>query len=193
MKKILGLSCLILSLFFYISCSNDNTYGNNQTQILNSLKKSNLLNTLAKDNISLIDTISIENSKIVGFSTDTSNGVAVYEKNKLGNYILSEATTNADNINLGASTYRISYKNQQDSKNNEYGYAVISNGVNVAHVEIIINDKYKYSKKLELKKPSLILIKEELPDSEKKEMKVDIKYYDINNKQIIKTNKQTKI
>ena len=185
MKKILGLSCLILSLFFYISCSNDNTYGNNQTQILNSLKKSNLLNTLAKDNISLIDTISIENSKIVGFSTDTSNGVAVYEKNKLGNYILSEATTNADNINLGASTYRISYKNQQDSKNNEYGYAVISNGVNVAHVEIIINDKYKYSKKLELKKPSLILIKEELPDSEKKEMKVDIKYYDINYKQII--------
>lgn len=186
MKRILWLSCLILSLFFYINYSNNNTYGNNQTQILNSLEKSNLLNTLNKDNLSLIDTISIENSKIVGFSFDTSNGVAVYEKNKLGNYIMNEATiADTDNINLGASTYRISYKNQQDLKNSKYGYVVISNGKNVAHVEIIINNKYKYSKKLELDKPSLTLIKEDLPDSDKKEMKVDINYYDINNKQII--------
>ena len=186
MKRILGLSCLILSLFFYINYSNNDTYGNNQTQILNSLGKSNLLNTINKDKLSLIDTISIENSKIVGFSTDTSNGVAVYEKNKLGNYIMNKAAiADTDHINLGASTYRISYKNQQDLKNSNYGYTVISNGENVAYVEIIINNKYKYSKKLELEKPSLTIIKEELPDSEKKEMKVDIKYYDINNKQIL--------
>ncbi|MCU9816307.1 hypothetical protein [Paraclostridium sp. AKS73] len=40
------------------------------------------MNTIGKDNITIVDTIYIDNSKVIGFLSDTGQGYLVYEKIK---------------------------------------------------------------------------------------------------------------
>ena len=178
MRKIIGVSCLILSMFFVVGCSNNKVYGNKESEILNYLEEWEALNVVDRSNISIIDTIYAENTKIIGFSTERSQGIIVYEKDKSGNYIFNESRFTEIDSRLGVSNYRVAYKDYGDLKNAKYAHVIISNGENVGSVEITINDKYKHFKELDREKPSVTLIEEELFDYENKEMKIDIKYYD---------------
>ena len=89
MKKAILLLSVILSIIFVTGCSkNNDIVGNNDDEILQYLYKSDFMNTIGKDDITIIDTIYIDNSKVIGFLSNTGQGYLVYEKNKKGNYIL---------------------------------------------------------------------------------------------------------
>ncbi len=91
MKQIIILLGMVLSIIFLTGCfkSND-VIGNTEDEILQYLHESDFMNSIGKDNLNIIDTVYIDNSKIVGFLSDTGQGYAVYEKNKKGDYIMTD-------------------------------------------------------------------------------------------------------
>ena len=62
---------------------------------------------------------------------------------------------------------------------------MISNGKKVSRVEITINDVYKYNANLEIGKESMVLIKENLTDDESAGIRLDVKYFDENNNELL--------
>jgi hypothetical protein len=129
--------------------------GNNEDSIKKYLY-SNLIPKTEND-INIIDTVEIENSKIVGFSTNKGQGVVMFDKDKKGNY-----TTGRDGVydiidkkHIKVSAYSVRYGN--DSKS---AYVIISDGKDVSKVEIVVNDKKNYSKKVKLNEPSMVIFNE---------------------------------
>ena len=62
---------------------------------------------------------------------------------------------------------------------------IISNGKKVSKVEITINDVYKYNANLEIGKESMVLIKENLTLEESAGIRLEVKYFDDNNNELI--------
>ncbi|WP_297133587.1 hypothetical protein [Terrisporobacter sp.] len=82
MKKTIILLGIILSIIFVTECSNNSDrVGNTDDEILEYLHKDFMTN-IGNDNLTIVDTIYIDNSKIVGFLSDTGQGYFVYEKIK---------------------------------------------------------------------------------------------------------------
>ena len=176
---------MILFIIFLNSCSNNDIYGNTDAEILKYLQESDLLDNIGKDNIFINDIINIDNSKIVGFSTDTGQGVLVYDKDKNGNYVMSEGKAEGRNLDsIGVAIYRVMYNIYESFQDGKHAYVVLSTGDNISKVEIIINNKYKYSESIEIGKPSMTMIKEDIPRDESKSMEIDYKYFDINGKEL---------
>lgn len=86
---------------------------------------------------------------------------------------------------LGVSNYRIIYENYNDISKAKYGYVIISNGEKVSRVEITINDIYKYTADLELGRESMVLIKENLTPEESSGIRLDVKYFDDDNNELL--------
>ena len=159
MKKLVLLICIIFINLFFIGCNQFIDYSNEDIKELVVLKDDDLKDLADLQNEKfrsivndyenyIVDEIYFENSKIVGFSNNTNQGVLVYEKDIDGNYILNQTNTVDMNQNsLGVSHYRIIYENYNDAKNAKYGYLIISNGKNVSRVEITINDNNKTTTK----------------------------------------------
>lgn len=57
----------ILSIIFITGCSNNDTVGNTNEEILHYLNEGDFLRNIAKDNLTILDTVDIDNSKIVVF------------------------------------------------------------------------------------------------------------------------------
>ncbi len=116
----------------------------------------------------------------------TTQGVFVYEKDNEGNYVLNQANKlDIPTDGLGISNYRIIYENYNDITNAKYGYIIISNGKKVSRVEITINDVYKYNANLEIGKESMVLIKENLTEDESAGIRLEVKYFDENNNELL--------
>lgn len=198
MKKLVLLICIIFINLFFIGCNQFIDYSNEDIKELVVLKDDDLKDLADLQNEKfrsivndyenyIVDEIYFENSKIIGFSNNTNQGVLVYEKDIDGNYILNQTNTVDMNQNsLGVSHYRIIYENYNDAKNAKYGYLIISNGKNVSRVEITINDNNKYYGNLDVGNPSMILIKETLPVSELEAIRLEVKYFDENNNELLK-------
>ena len=62
---------------------------------------------------------------------------------------------------------------------------LISNGKKVSRVEITINDVYKYNANLEIGKESMVLIKENLTEDESAGIRLEVKYFDENNNELL--------
>lgn len=198
MKKLVLLICIIFINLFFIGCNQFIDYSNEDIKELVVLKDDDLKDLADLQNEKfrsivndyenyIVDEIYFENSKIIGFSNNTNQGVLVYEKDIDGNYILNQTNTVDMNQNsLGVSHYRIIYENYNDAKNAKYGYLIISNGKNVSRVEITINDNNKYYSNLDVGNPSMILIKETLPASELEAIRLEVKYFDENNNELLK-------
>ena len=186
MKKIILLILVILLNLFPMGCVESKVYLNKNTEELKDINKEELENIVDEYSPYVIDEIYVADTKIVGFSTNSTQGVFVYEKDSEGNYILNQANKlDIDTNGLGISNYRIIYQNYNDITNAKYGYIIISNGKKVSKVEITINDVYKYNANLEVGKESLVLIKENLTSEESGGIRLDVKYFDENNNELL--------
>ena len=186
MKRIILLILIILVNLFLIGCVEYKTYLNKNNEQLKDINKEELESIVNEYSSYIIDEIYVSGTKIVGFSTDTTQGVFVYEKDNEGNYVLNQANKLDISTNgLGISNYRIIYQNYSDIANAKYGYIIISNGKKVSRVEITINDVYKYNANLEIGKESMILIKENLTADESDAIRLEVKYFDENNNELI--------
>ena len=186
MKRIILLVLVVLANLFLIGCVESKVYLNKNNEELKDINKEELESIVDEYSSYIIDEIYVSGTKIVGFSTDTTQGVFVYEKDNEGNYVLNQANKLDIPIDgLGISNYRIIYQNYNDITNAKYGYIVISNGKKVSRVEITINDVYKYNANLEIGKESMVLIKENLTDDESAGIRLDVKYFDENNNELL--------
>ncbi|MEG1312564.1 MAG: hypothetical protein RR942_11060 [Romboutsia sp.] len=188
MKKTISFFIMVLIILCIVGCSDKNVYGNTENEILQYLKESDLLDVIGKDNISIVDSIYTKNSKIVGFSCDTGQGVIVYDKNKKGDYVMTDAQADGvDEKSLGITTYGIHY-NSMRLENANRAEIIMSNGKIVSDINVIINDKYKYSRSMDIGKPSMAMIKNDLPDEKSREVIIDYRYFDINNNELQEEN-----
>lgn len=186
MKRIILLILVVLANLFLIGCVESKVYLNKNNEELKDINKEELENIVDEYSPYVIDEIYVADTKIVGFSTDNTQGVFVYEKDNEGNYVLNQANKLDIPIDgLGISNYRIIYQNYNDITNAKYGYIIISNGKKVSRVEITINDVYKYNANLEIGKESMVLIKENLTDDESAGIRLDVKYFDENNNELL--------
>lgn len=185
MDKIILLVLVILLNLFSIGCAEENIYLTKSHEDLISINKEELGSIVDEYSSYIIDEIYVDDSKIVGFSSNTTQGVFVYEKDSNGIYLLNQINKLDINPNgLGISNYRIIYKNYNDITNAKYGYIIISNGKKVSRVEITINDAYKYSTNLEVGKASMVLIKENLNPEDSSGIRLEVKYFDENNNEL---------
>ncbi|WP_289682984.1 hypothetical protein, partial [Romboutsia ilealis] len=90
MKKIIILINVIFSLIFIAGCTNNDIVLNTDEEVLQYLNESDFMESIGKENLSIIDTIQIDDSKIVTFLSNTGQGYIVCEKNKKGNYIMTD-------------------------------------------------------------------------------------------------------
>ena len=186
MKRIILVISIVLLNLLLISCMESKIYLNRNDEELKDINKEELENIVNEYSLSVIDEIYVADTKIVGFSTNSTQGVFVYEKDSEGNYILNQANKlDIDTNGLGISNYRIIYQNYNDITNAKYGYIIISNGKKVSKVEITINDVYKYNANLEVGKESMVLIKENLTSEESGGIRLDVKYFDENNNELL--------
>ena len=186
MKRIILLVLVVLANLFLIGCVESKVYLNKNNEELKDINKEELESIVDEYSSYVIDEIYVADTKIVGFSTDNTQGVFVYEKDNEGNYVLNQANKLDIPIDgLGISNYRIIYQNYNDITNAKYGYIVISNGKKVSRVEITINDVYKYNANLEIGRESMVLIKENLTDDESAGIRLDVKYFDENNNELL--------
>lgn len=188
MKKIIMLINVIFSLIFIAGCTNNDIVLNTDEEVLQYLKESDFMESIGKENLSIIDTIQIDDSKIVTFLSNTGQGYIVCEKNEKGNYIMTDNMAQGIESNrLGVSNFIVRYNLLDGLKFRNMAYIVISNGNDVSNIEISVNNRI-FNETLEMGKPSMALLnlRDILPEEELEDM-VDIncRYFDIDNNELI--------
>jgi len=155
MKKILiaifVILIMILGVTEYYFKQNKLMNGKNE----NSIKKYLYSTLIPKtEDINIIDTVEIEDSKIVGFLNNKGLGVVAFNKDKKGKY-----TTGRDGIfetidkkHVKVSAFSVRYGDSSKSS-----YVIITDGKDVGRVELVVNDKKSYSKKVKLSEPSMVI------------------------------------
>lgn len=187
-KKIIILINVIFSLIFIAGCTNNDIVLNTDEEVLQYLNESDFMDSIGKENLSIIDTIQIDDSKIVTFLSNTGQGYIVCEKNEKGNYIMTDNMAQGIESNrLGVSDFIVRYNLLDGLKFRNMAYIVISNGSNVSNVEISVNNRI-FNDTLEMGQPSMVLLnlRDILPEEELEDM-VDIncRYFDIDNNELI--------
>ena len=110
MKKIIILINVIFSLIFIAGCTNNDIVLNTDEEVLQYLNESDFMESIGKENLSIIDTIQIDDSKIVTFLSNTGQGYIVCEKNEKGNYIMTDNMAQGIESNrLGVAKFIVSY------------------------------------------------------------------------------------
>lgn len=156
MKKIL-LAIFVVSIMISVAIGyyfkQDKALNGNNEDSIKKYLYSNLIPKTEND-INIIETVEIENSKIVGFSTNKGQGVVIFDKDKKGNY-----TTGRDGVydtidkkHIKVSAFSVRYGNSSKSS-----YVIISDGKDVSRVELVVNGKKSYSKKVKLNEPSMVI------------------------------------
>lgn len=182
---------LILLTIFITGCSyslgNTDTYGNSDKEVMRYLNKSDVMGDMGKDNLQIIDTMEIEDSKIIGFMSDTAQGILIYQKDENNNYTIKFSTV--DSIwedSMGLRTYEIEYGVKDSIENDNNGYVVLSNGNNSASkVELIINNKHTYNKSLELGKPSMAMFEGISTEDITGKIYTEYRYFDMDNNELL--------
>lgn len=187
MKKIIILISAILTIIYIIGYTNKDIVFNNDEEILEYLNENDSMNEMGKENLSIIDTIHIDDSKIVIFLSDTVQGYIVCEKNEKGNYVMTDNTMQGIESNgLGVTDFLVRYNLNKGLENSDLAYIVISDGSKVSSVDMSVNE-HIFNKKLEIGTTSVTLlnIKDVLSENELKEMvSFDCRYFDIDNKEL---------
>lgn len=188
MKKIIILINVILSLIFITGCTNNDIVLNTDEEVLQYINESGFMDTIGKENLSIIDTIQIDDSKIVTFLSNTGQGYIVCEKNEKGNYIMTDNMGQGTVSNeLGVTDFIVRYNLNNGFDERNMAYIVISDGSKVSNVKMSVNDRI-FNKNLEMGRPSVVLLnlRDVLSKDELEGMvKVDCRYFDIYNKELI--------
>lgn len=187
MKKIIILINVILSLIFITGCINNDIVLNNDEDILHYISESDFMESIGKENLSIIDTIPIEDSKLVTFLSNTGQGYIVCEKNEKGNYIMTDNVAQGTASNeLGVTDFIVRYNLNNGFDKRNMAYIVISDGSKVSNVKMSVNDRI-FNKNLEIGRPSVILLNlsDVLSEDELEgTVEVDCRYFDIYNKEL---------
>ena len=187
MKKIIILINVILSLIFITGCTNNDIVLNNDEDILHYISESDFMEGIGKENLSIIDTIQIEDSKLVTFLSNTGQGYIVFEKNEKGNYIMTDNMAQGTVSNeLGVTDFIVRYNLNNGFDKRNMAYIVISDGSKVSNVKMSVNDRI-FNKNLEIGRPSMILLNlsDVLSEDELEgTVEVDCRYFDIYNKEL---------
>ena len=187
MKKIIILISAIFIIICTIGYGNKDIVFNTDEEILEYLNKNDFMNEMGKENLSIIDTIHIDDSKIVIFLSDTVQGYIVCEKNKKGNYVMTNDTMEGIESNgFGADDFLVRYNLNKGLENSDLAYVVVSNGSEVSTIAMSVNE-YIVNKKLEVGSASVTFlnIKEILSEDELKEtITFECRYFDIDNKEL---------
>ena len=165
MKKIIILINVILSLIFITGCTNNDIVLNTDEEVLQYINESGFMDTIGKENLSIIDTIQIDDSKIV-----TDN--------------MGQGTVSNE---LGVTDFIVRYNLNNGFDERNMAYIVISDGSKVSNVKMSVNDRI-FNKNLEIGRPSVVLLnlRDVLSKDELEGMvKVDCRYFDIYNKELI--------
>ncbi|MGL5713773.1 MAG: hypothetical protein ACRCX2_12190, partial [Paraclostridium sp.] len=185
MKKIIILLGIISLMIFAVGCNrNTNVVGNNDEEILQYLKEGDLLDNIGKENLTIVDTVNIDNSKIVGFASDRGHGYLVFEKNEKGNYVMTNNRATGIDSNGAGVSHSIVLYNLNSFDDRDVAYMVISDGSTASQVEMTVNE-HVFNEKLEIGKPSMVVIHDVLSESEANEMiSFNCRYFDINNEEL---------
>lgn len=191
MKKNIILISVILAIIYIIGYADKDIVLNTDDQILQYLSENDFMNEVGKENLSIIDTINIDDSKIVIFLSDTVQGYILCEKNKKGNYVKTYNTMQSiDSNDFGAYDFLVRYNRNKGLENNDMAYIVVSDGSKVSSIEMAVNE-HIFNKKLEVGSTSVTLlnIKDILSDDELKEtITFECRYFDIDNKELALNN-----
>lgn len=156
-------------------------YGNDDAQIIKYLNKNELIKETDANNIKIVDTIYDKDTKFVGFMSDTHHGLAIYERNNDNNYVFKSLEFFNENTDSNLGIARVLYNPYDLFENSDIGWVIFSYGTEISKVELTINDTYNFSSKIDVTKPSLTIIKEDMPRNESKAISIDFKYYDLEN------------
>lgn len=185
MKRLSVFFSIIVLIFALVGCSNKKILGNDTESILDYLEESKLANSAEKKDIKVFDDIYIGNSKIVGFRSDTSQGVLIFEKDKNGDYILHDGQSNVINENsIGVTDYIVSYNNYKGLEKSEKALVLLSDGLKVSNVEISINNNSAYKQNLKLGEPSMVFLDKNKVGNLSGDLNISFKYFDKNKKEI---------
>lgn len=179
MKKIIIALLIILStilLFNYVKKTDKTIYGNNDKEILEALNSDEMISGISKSNITLLDTLSIEDTKVTGFYSDKSSGYISFEKNKLNDYVFKEASAYDHKVE-GLQTYHYCIRFNRNGKNS-LGLVFIKNvNDNISYAEVSVNNEKPI--KIDFKDKSMALVD---LNKETKESNITVKYFDKDSK-----------
>ncbi|HFL2523227.1 TPA: hypothetical protein ACG3HB_003481 [Clostridioides difficile] len=170
---------LIVFLLFFIVLllifSNKNTsvlYGNNRDLIKTAIVTRSPI--IDREDIEIIDIVDIDESRIVGFSSNGYLGVLLFEKDKNLNYVMNYYELDSHS----ESSFVINYDN-----NSKIAIVVLSNGNKATNVEVTIMN-HKYNKDIPLYKPSMFIFKDDLL-KKKNHLSITINFFDSLGNQLI--------
>ncbi len=185
MKKIIIFMSMMISLMLFVGCSSNDISdmtGNTEEEVLEYLNKSDIVNSNDKNNIAIIDTIYVENTKIVAFQTPSQVGHVAYEEDENGDYKMTD--NKAEGINdLEVYSFAIRYNINSGNSSKNTAFITLSYGGNISSVEMSIND-YKFNKDVKTDRPSMVAVYGFLSEEESKKIDFGFRYFDENNKEI---------
>lgn len=185
-KVIIIVAILILTCTIIMRGRNSETIGNTDEEVLNNITSSDLMDSIGKENISIVDNIGIEDSKIVGFKSDTGHGYAVYEKNKQGDFVMTDsAAQGISDKGIRASDFVVHYNTSNGLEHSEKAYISISEDKHISKVAMRINER-TFITPFDSSKPAMVVVSDVDPITHNKDgVTYKCIYFDKNGKEII--------
>lgn len=184
MKKSYIKILLVLFIFPIIlnlaGCSNNKKNILNESFIKESILKKELINADEKSSFSLIDSVDVSNnSTIVGYKTNSSQGVVVFDKDKDNNYNIVDGNSVGVDDGLGVTTHSINYDNTM-------ALVILGNSKSVSKVEVLVNNSKKQTYELTPEKPSMFILDKNLIKDANGNASIEFVYLDKNGNKINK-------
>jgi hypothetical protein len=167
LKRVVAALTMFILIIISAGCNKDTSssyyYGNDEDSIIKAIKA---YGNIAISNNDIVGIEDINNFRIVGYFYGYKHGLAIFEKNKQGNYRFVHAglsyTTSDDGemVCYDVEQEATNLKGSVLSEENRRIWAYLSRGNGVAKIELYVNDKM-YSKEIKTDKPSLTIIMDE--------------------------------
>lgn len=168
-KQMAVLSIGLLVILVFSLVWNKPVYGNDEVSIKKLIAESDLLQV--KTNIELIDIVDTERNRIVGFTNGEGQGIIRFEKDSKGNY-----TYLGMNFERGASNGITTYTVPVEDNRTPL-FLFLSDGSNVAKIELYINNQLREQQSVTLGSISMGAFQERLSESEAKSFSLEFKLY----------------
>lgn len=193
LKSIVAALSIFILIITGAGCNKDTSssyyYGNDEDSIIKAVEAYGNLTISKNDIIGIED---INNFRIVGYFSGYKYGLAIFEKNKQGNYRIAHVNlsyTTPDDGEIASNDAELIVTNLKGgsdlSEENRRIWAFLSRGKGVAKVELYVNDKM-YSKEIKTDGPSLTIIMDDFYETRIGELKTKIVFYNASG-DIVKT------
>lgn len=177
-KKILLVLFIFPIILNLAGCSNNKKNILNESFIKESILKKGLIHANEKSSFSLIDSVDVSNnSTIVGYKTNSSQGVVVFDKDN--NYNIVDGNSVGVDDGLGVTTHSINYDNTM-------ALVILGNSKSVSKIEVLVNNSKKQTYELTPEKPSMFILDKNLIKDANGNASIEFIYFDKNGNKINK-------